>query len=1142
MIYMKAKYLLLLLLLLSCSQEEKSLVTSPTTEVDPGPILFQLMDAKHTGISFNNRLTETSAMNALNYDYMYNGAGVSVGDFNQDGLPDLYFVANQLPNRLYMNKGELKFEDITKISGTAGQQGFSTGTTVVDINADGLLDIYVCRSGSFPDADQRRNELFINQGNNSDGIPIFKEQARDYDLDLAHYSTQASFFDYDRDGDLDLFLINHNVNSQVHYDLDKYRQIASSETSDRLFRNEGNTFVDVSAQAGILTDGIGFGLGLAVGDLNNDQWPDIIVGQDFASKDRIYLNQRNGKFREVASEITGHLSNFSMGNDIADFNNDGWLDYMSLDMVSEDNYGIKASMSGMNPERFNKMVKDGFHHQYMYNTLQLNNGTAEDNYPYFSDIASLAGVSSTDWSWGPLFFDMDNDGDKDLFISNGIKRDFRNVDYLHYRERAEEEFLEKVQEVSSTLRAIVQQQHDGDLIQRMPPRLKNNYFYENTGDLGFIKRTGQWAPEKMDASNGAAYADLDNDGDLDLVTNNMDELASVYRNNSSEQRKGNFIKIKLQGPSNNPNGIGSRVQVETEGKKQTSEQYFSRGFQSSVDGILHFGLGKETEIKAVEVLWPDGKSSLIQPNSINQTLIVTHADANSEVDPNESGTPAYANLTTQSNLNHLAVESKFDDFERESLLPHKMSAEGPALAVGDVNADGLDDFYVGGAAGKPGMMYLQQANGTFLASTSTAFQDNKAGEEVDAVFFDADADGDLDLYVVNGSNEFDLNSDRYQDRIYVNQDGQFRVISDPFNEPLSVSGSVVCPHDFDGDGDLDLFVGGRQTPGQYPHPGTSVIWRNESRPGHILFTKFEEPLLEKLGMVTDALWADVDGDQQKELIVVGEWMSPQVMKFDGKNFSSISQGTALEKEVGWWFCIEAADVDQDGDLDLVAGNLGLNSKYQASTASPFQIFAKDFDQTGTLDIVLAFEQNEEVFPLRGRECSSNQMPFIKKKFPDYHSFASANMEEVYGEENLATSLQFSASNFASTYFENRGNGKFVPKALPRAAQVTTTRKIITHDANGDGHLDLLLLGNRYDFEVETPRQDAGYGTLLLGNGQGDFRASMAYESGLFVKGSVVDASEMTLSGGQQALLIAKNNDYLQLVSINNILDRRSPVQ
>ncbi len=1131
-----------MLLLLRCSQQEKDLISSPTSDSDQGPLLFQLMEATHTGISFNNRLTETSAMNALNYDYMYNGAGVSVGDFNQDGLPDIYFVANQLPNRLYLNKGKLQFEDITDISGTAGRQGFSTGTTVVDINADGLLDIYVCRSGFFPDSDQRRNELFINQGNDGDGIPMFKEEAEAYKLDLPHYSTQASFFDYDRDGDLDLFLINHNINAQVHYELEKYRQLKSPETSDRLFRNDGNTFVDVSREAGLIVDGIGFGLGIAVGDLNNDQWPDIVVGQDFAAKDRIYLNQKNGKFQEVASEVTGHLSNFSMGNDIADFNNDGWLDFMSLDMVSEDNYGIKASMSGMNPERFNKLVQEGFHHQYMYNTLQLNNGSAKDNYPYFSDIAALAGVSSTDWSWGPLFFDMDNDGDKDLFISNGIKRDFRNVDYLHYRERAEGEFLEKVKEVSSTLRAIVQQQHDSDLIRRMPSRLKNNYFYENNSELGFAKRTGEWAPEKMDASNGAAYADLDNDGDLDLVTNNMDELASVYRNNSIEQGRGNFIKIKLLGPGKNPYGIGTRVKVETEHKQQVAEQYVSRGFQSSVEGVLHFGLGQETEIKIIRVLWPDGKYSSIQPTAINHTLQVDYANADRVVEADKSPSPLYVTMTVQSQLSHIAIENDFDDFERESLLPHKMSEEGPALAVGDVNNDGLDDFYVGGSVGKPGEMYFQQVGGTFLASASTAFQDNKAGEEVDALFCDMDSDGDLDLYVVNGSNEFDLNSDLYQDQIYINQEGKFLAVASPFDQEIKVSGSVVCSHDFDGDGDLDLFVGGRQTPGQYPHPGTSVIWRNESKPGNIHFTKFEAPLLDQLGMVTDALWADVDGDGQQELIVVGEWMSPQVLKFDGENFNSLSQGTTLAQEVGWWFCVEAADVDQDGDMDLIAGNLGMNSKYQASTAAPFQIFAKDFDQTGTLDIVLAFEQNEEVFPLRGRECSSNQMPFIKKKFPDYHSFASANMEQVYGKENLANSLQFSATNFASTYFENTGNGKFRTQALPRTAQLTTTRKIITHDANEDGHLDLLLLGNRYDFEVETPRQDAGYGVVLLGDGQGDFKSSMAHESGLFVQGSVVDAAQISLPGGKQALLIAKNNDYLQLVSINNELDKSPPTQ
>lgn len=1113
---------LILLIVFSC--------TNSTKDKKEIPLLFELLPDSLTNINFNNKVVETALMNALNYDYMYNGSGVSVGDFNSDGLADIYFAANHIPNKLYLNKGDFKFEDVTNISATGGNPGFHTGTTVVDIDADGLLDIYVCKSGAFKEPEKRKNELFINQGNNANGIPVFKEEASKYQLDLSHYSTQASFFDYDKDGDLDVFLINHNVNSQIHYELEKYRNQKSAEVSDRLFRNDNNKFIDVSEAAGIINDGIGFGLGLAIGDLNNDNWPDIIVGQDFASKDRIYLNQQNGSFKEIIEEATGHISNFSMGNDIADFNNDGWLDFMSLDMVSEDNYGIKASMSGMNPERFNKMLKEGFHHQYMYNTLQLNNGIAGNGNPCFSDIAELAGVSSTDWSWGPLFFDMDNDGDKDLFISNGIKRDFRNVDYIHYRERAEQEYLEKVKNVSSTLKAVIQQQHDADLIRRMPPRKKSNYFYENNGDLSFAKRNMEWAIEKMDASNGAAYADLDNDGDLDLVTNNMDDVASIYRNNSIELGLGNFIKLKLKGPKNNPNGIGARVSIIANSKKQISEQYVSRGFQSSVDNILHFGLGEEKEIEQISITWPDGKEQRLQPQKINQTLILSYFEAEAVAETAKHIAPLFTTITAASGLNHFAVENDFDDFERESLLPHKMSQEGPALAMGDIDGDSLDDFYVGGAKGQSGKLYIQNSEGKFKTSPQPAFQKSKPYEDVDAVFFDADKDSDLDLYVVSGSNEYETGSEFYLDRIYINEKGQFQKAINPFDQNMAVSGSVVRPNDFDSDGDLDLFVGGRQAPGQYPQSGTSLLWRNDSEKGKIHFTRIEEKLLDKLGMITDADWSDVDGDDIKDLIIVGEWMPIKIFKNSGTAFTDLSKNANLEKETGWWFSVEAADFDQDGDMDIIAGNLGRNSKYQASPDAPFQIFADDFDQTGSLDIVLGYHQEGEVYPLRGRECSSNQMPFIKKKFPDYHTFASANIEEVYGKENLENSLQFSATNFATTYLENTGAGQFKIMALPNPAQLTTTRKIIAEDVNSDGNLDVLLFGNLYGFEVETPRQDAGYGLILLGNGNGDFQPMMPYESGLFAKGEVADAVPISMVNGNRAFLIAKNNDYLQLVA------------
>lgn len=1118
-------YLFLLCLLGSCQQDN---TISNNKENVP---LFEILTDSLTHISFNNNLKENVVMNGFNYEYLYNGAGVSVGDVNGDGLPDLYFAANLTDNELYLNKGELTFENVTQKAGVGGGYGLHQGTTMVDINSDGKLDIYVCKSGAFDDPNKRRNELYINQGNDEKGVPVFIEKGKKYGLDLPHYSTQAAFFDYDRDGDLDLFLLNHNTDVDgVQKNMETLRYQKSDLSSDRLFRNDDDYFTDVSDQAGIINDGIGFGLGIAIGDLNNDGWADMVIGQDYTAKDRLYLNQQDGTFQEIMNEATGHISTFSMGNDIADFNNDGWMDFISVDMVSEDNYGIKASMSGMNPDQFNFLVDEGFHYQYMYNTLQLNNGVyKEKNIPVFSDIASMTGISSTDWSWGPLFFDMDNDGDKDLFISNGIKRDFRNVDYIRYRKKKEAELQERLATAPDNLKAMARQQFVADMLSRMPTRKKPNYFYENQGDLAFAKKNQLWTIDKLTASNGAAYADLDNDGDLDIITNNMDEKAFIYRNNSRELGLGNFIKVQLKGSEKNKDGIGARVSITTSQGKQISEQYMTRGFQSSIDRTLHFGLGKEQKVMELKVVWTDGKSQTLQPSAINQTLVVNYSDATNGDQPQANESPIFATITEQTKLKHFAKENQYDDFKKESLLPHKLSEEGPTLAVGDINQDGLDDFYIGGAKGQSGKLYVQNISGSFKAISSTIFQNDKAYEDVNATFFDADQDGDLDLYVVSGSNEYEVGSKFYADRIYQNENGQFKKAANPFETKIAHSGSVVRPYDIDADGDLDLFVGGRQTPGQYPHSGTSLLLRNDSEKNNIRFSIIETPALENLGMVTDALWADLNGDKKAELVVVGEWMPLTVLEISSDGLLQHSKFN-IQHSTGWWFSVAAADFDKDGDIDLVAGNLGQNSKYQASENEPFQIHTKDFDQTGSLDIVLSYKQEGKEYPLRGRECSSNQMPFIKKKFPNYHTFASASLEEVYGEENLASALNYQANNFATSYFENRGDGTFQITSLPELAQITTVQKIIPKDINADGHLDLLLFGNMYGFEVETPRQDGGYGLALLGKGDGNFTPLMPYESGLFVKGDAADAATITRPNGQTSLLIAKVNDYLQLVT------------
>ncbi|MEQ9289045.1 MAG: VCBS repeat-containing protein [Cyclobacteriaceae bacterium] len=1102
--------------------------TRSTTE----EYLFEVLPDSLTNVRFVNEIRESSTMNGFVYEYLYNGAGVAVGDLNNDELLDIYFVANLTDNRLYINRGGLSFEDATIKAGIKGKYGFHTGVTLVDINADGKLDIYLSKSGKFNDPDKRRNELYINQGNDEKGVPWFIEEAEKYNLDLPHFSTQAAFFDYDQDEDLDMFLVNHNIDPDlVQSNMEQLRYAKNELASDRLFQNNNGRFIDVSDKSGIINDGIGFGLGLGIGDFNNDGWPDILVGHDYTSKDRIYLNQQDGTFQESINQVTGHISNFSMGNEIADFNNDGWLDFMTVDMVSEDNYGIKASMSGMNPDQFNFLVREGFHHQYMFNTAQINNGNRPSGpIPVFSDIAAMAGVSNTDWSWGPLFFDMDNDGDKDLFVSNGIKRDFRNVDYLIFKNKKQQELKKNLAKVPDNLKGMLQEKFVAEMLKNMPGRKKDNYFYENSGDLNFIKKNKSWVKEAITASNGAAYGDLDNDGDLDIVTNNMDGGALIYKNNTSEKKPGNYLKVRLHGTPKNPDGIGSRVTIKTRNGIQMLEQYFSRGFQSSKGRGLHFGLGQENLVEWLEVAWPGGFVQRLEDVGANQTLILNHSHAGVMGSQYAQDQPVFTDITQNVALNHQARENEFDDFGRESLLPHKMSQEGPALAVGDVNEDGLDDFYVGASVGFSGRMYLQQPDGGFRYYFSDDFVQDAPHEDVAAVFFDADGDQDLDLYVVSGGNEHEAGSSYYEDRLYINHNGKFGRVKGFVDSGFAFSGSVVKPCDFDQDGDFDLFVGGRQSPGKYPFPGYSYLLKNESKGSVIGFKKVEGPWGE-IGMVTDATWTDIDGDNDQDLIVVGEWMSVKVYINKEGGFEE-QNTTGLNQHIGWWFSITATDYDNDGDMDLVAGNLGLNSKYKSTPDEPFQVFANDFDESGSLDIVLGYYQNGQLFPLRGRQCSSSQMPFIKDKFPSYHAFASAGLEAVYGMKNMEESLHFGATNFASVLIENKGDGAYLVKELPILGQTSTVREIAARDVNKDGFMDLLLFGNMHGFEVETPRQDAGLGVVMINDRRGGFEAQMPFENGLYVKGEVSAVGTIRIPGGEEALLIAKNNDKIQLIKLN----------
>ncbi len=1118
----------LILLVSSCKQGSDS-----GNSMDPhkNPVkLFDILMPEKTGINFENKLTESLTMNGLYYEYYYNGAGLSVADFNNDGLQDVYFISNLYPNRLYLNKGKFKFQDISKESGTAEHTGFPTGVTTVDINSDGWMDIYISNSGKYADPVMRENKLLVNQGLNKDGIPTFLEESSKYNLDINLCSTQAAFFDYDLDGDLDMFLINHYPDVYAFEDIEKLKNARSNITGDRLYQNQNGKYIDVSAEAGIVNNSLSYGLGIGISDLNNDGWPDVYVSNDFSEKDHLYINRGDGTFTESIDRSLYHLSYASMGNDLADFNNDGWSDIVTLEMMAEDNYTMKTSKGMMNMNHFQTLIDLDLHHQYMYNTLQLNNGIQnKDSIPVFSDIAQLAGMSSTDWSWAPLLFDMDNDGLKDLFIANGIKRDFINEDYLMYVGKRFKEITQSGRMDKNELITSV--------LNQMPDRKKNNYFFRNNGDLTFDKKNGEWVDNIPTCSNGSAYADFDNDGDMDIIVNNSESPSFIYKNKARESGSGNYLRFKFKGTKNNPLGIGAKIIIKQSDRTQVQEQFLSRGFQSSVSPVMHFGLGSDEIVPEIMVIWPDWKEQVILNVSVNQTLTLSYDDADHLHDFSYVKPSLFSDVTKSMHLDQKHEENKFNDFERESLLPHKMSDLGPGMAVGDVNNDGLEDLYIGGARGFSGKLFFQTKAG-FKPSVNQPWSEDSNCEDVKATFFDADNDGDLDLYVVSGSNEYDEGSPYLQDRLYLNDSsGDFKKDKTALPE-MRESGSCVEAGDYDGDGDMDLFVGGRQNPGNYPLPASSHILRNDSKPGAVRFTDVSVtviPQLHNLGMVTDAVFTEINGDGKLDLVIVGEWMPVRVFRNNGNAFEDITDQSGLSRETGWWNCVTAADFDNDGDMDLVAGNLGLNSKYKASIKYPFEIYAKDFDNNGKLDIVLGYYNNDTLYPVRGLESSYNQISSIKQKFMTFHAYGKAALADVYGSDNLQSALNYKAGNFATCYIENRGDGTFSAHPLHNMAQISSVNSILTEDVNGDGHLDLVIAGNLYGSEAETPRNDAGIGLLLEGDGKGNFKPVPPFQSGLFIDGDVRGLNLIHLGiSKSRGIIAAKNNSPVQVIGIKNI--------
>ncbi|MDN5205721.1 FG-GAP-like repeat-containing protein, partial [Fulvivirgaceae bacterium BMA10] len=930
-------------------------------------LTFTKISPRISNVWFENSIYESEGFNYFLFPYIYGGGGVAIGDLNNDGLPDIYFSGNTVENRLYLNKGGLRFSDITREAGVGAvkQNRWLTGVSMADVNNDGLLDIYVCASGPFED---KKNLLFINKGNLT-----FEEQAEKYGLADEGFSQQGIFFDYDRDGDLDMYLCTYPPSyfqNPNQFYVQKQLNPLDGET-DKLFRNENNAyFKDVTNEAGIRN--FGLTLNASVFDANNDGWMDIYVSNDFNSADFFYMNNGDGTFTDKVQKTMAHTSNFGMGTDAADINNDGFMDLIQLDMSSEDNYSQKVNMSSMAPDIFYEAVDLGLHYQYMRNTVQLNNGNGT-----FSDIAELAGISNTGWSWAPLISDLNNDGWKDVLITNGIRRNVNNNDF-----NRTQMYLDQKGQLNQATKYM--------LLSRMPEEPIDNYVFVNNGNNTFASKIGNWGLSFKGFSHGASYADLDTDGDLDMVINNLDDLSGVYQNHTVDSlAKSNFISIQLRGKEDNYYGIGSKVEIITGTHSQFSEMVLSRGYLSSVEPVLHFGVGAYQNVDTIKVVWPNGCVQYVLDEDVNES--VTIKQENNCLKPTKKSAPLIFSEPVNI-VNHTHEENVFDDFAREGLLPHRMSQFGPALATGDVNGDGLDDFYVGGALGFSGALYVQDPTGKFESVDHDFWQGEKKYEDVSALMFDADSDGDKDLYVVSGGNEMNEGHALYQDRLYVN-DGHGKFSRSEGSLPeVRVSGSRVREADYDQDGDLDLFVGGRQIPGKYPYPASSYLLRNDSRPGKPIFKNVNEeaaPVLESIGMVTDAVWVDVDQDDRVDLIVVGEWMSVTVLKNTPKGFEDRTESFGLAGETGWWYSVAAADFDKDGDIDLVGGNLGLNYKYKASGSHPFEVYASDFDENGIQDIVLGYYNEGSLYPLRGRECSSTQMPFIKKKFPTYNAFGKA---------------------------------------------------------------------------------------------------------------------------------------------------------
>ena len=1093
--------------------------------------LFIKESSSHTNIHFANTITENDSINPIDLEFIYNGGGVAAGDFNNDGLQDLYFTGSQVSNKLYLNKGNFVFDDVTNIAQVTGDGMWSNGASVVDINSDGLQDIYVCTT-IYKDANRRRNLLYVNQGLNKNGVPVFKEMAVDYHLADTGYSVQAAFFDYDNDGDLDMYLLQTKLAQRDVVQLSGRNADTARKDADKLFRNDWSdslghpVFTDVSKQAGITEPG--YGLGLAIADINCDGWKDIYVTNDFYDNDLLYINNHNGTFSNKASRCFNHTSQNAMGNDVADINGDGLPDVLAVDMNPEDNYRKKKNMGGNNYYIYQSMINEGYILQYVRNTLQINMGQgriAVDSpaLPVFSDISFYAGVAETDWSWNAAIADFDNDGKRDIFITNGYPRDVTDHDFLAFRARSGKVATKE------------------QLIEEIPSIKLSNCAYHNKGNLQFENVSSLWGLDEASFSNGAIYADLDNDGDLDYVVNNINSEAFVYNNQTNKEGKVNasFLKVKFTGNDKNKNGLGAIATIYYNGnEKQVWENAPCRGYLSCVENTVLFGLNNVKLIDSVVIQWKDNLYQTLRQVKPGQVLEVFEKNAAARYAPAIDSAALFTDITAKHGISYQHIERDYIDFNDQRLIPHKFSEYGPGIAAGDIDNNGYDDICIGGNEKQPATFLLQQADGKFIQKV-LAEQDKEKSmphETEGLLLFDADNDGDLDLYLVSGGSESPANSNNYQDRFFENTGGRNFIPREDALPANLTSKSCIKAADFDNDGDLDLFVGGRLMPGRYPQAVSSFIYRNDSKKGNIKFTDITNSSandLKNSGLVCDALWTDFDNDGWIDLIVTGEWMPVCFYKNEKGSFKNITSSSGIGNSKGWWNSLAAGDFDNDGDIDYIAGNLGTNSYYRANEQYPMHIYAGDFAKNNNYVAIPSLYLNDSAgqrneFPAQTRDDIVDQLPALKKKFLTYKMFAHAEMKDILDEQSLQSAYKLECNYMQSAYIENNGGGHFKLHALPWNTQVAPLYGIVVDDFDSDGNLDFAATGNDYGTEVSIGRYDAMKGLVMKGDGKGGFRFMPMSESGLYIPGNGKALVRLKGNNNNYFIAASQNKDALKL--------------